>query len=191
MTSKAWLVRHGPTHAKSLVGWTDLAADLSDHAALARLADALPPAAPVISSDLSRARDTATAIIGNRPRLADRADLRELNFGDWDGLTFEEADALHPGRLREFYETPGEISAPGGESWNAFCARVNAAVDDLLARHGEVVIVCHMGAILAQVQRASGLSAYDTFARTIDNLSLTELLSAPEGPRLGRVNHLP
>ncbi|MCX8953857.1 histidine phosphatase family protein, partial [Ruegeria sp. NA] len=33
------LVRHGPTHAKTMVGWSDLPADLSDTAALRRLHD--------------------------------------------------------------------------------------------------------------------------------------------------------
>jgi len=30
-----WLVRHGPTHAKAMIGWTDLPADLSDAGAIA------------------------------------------------------------------------------------------------------------------------------------------------------------
>ena len=36
--TRLWWVRHGPTHAKAMVGWRDLPADLSDTAALARLA---------------------------------------------------------------------------------------------------------------------------------------------------------
>ena len=40
--SRLFLVRHGPTHAKTMVGWSDLPADLSDTAALARLSDHLP-----------------------------------------------------------------------------------------------------------------------------------------------------
>jgi hypothetical protein len=34
--TRFWLVRHGPTHAKAMIGWTDLAADLSDQSALRR-----------------------------------------------------------------------------------------------------------------------------------------------------------
>ena len=68
MTRFFW-VRHGPTHAKTMVGWSDLPADLSDHVALARLSDALPRDAVVVSSDLIRAVATADAIQGGRPRL--------------------------------------------------------------------------------------------------------------------------
>ena len=60
--SRIFWVRHGPTHAKAMVGWTDLPADLSDAARLARLTDHLPSDALVISSDLSRAAATADVI---------------------------------------------------------------------------------------------------------------------------------
>ena len=63
--SRVHWVRHGPTHAKTLVGWTDLPADLSNTAQLQRLSDHLPQDAVVISSDLIRAADTADAIAGN------------------------------------------------------------------------------------------------------------------------------
>ena len=58
-----WWVRHGPTHAKTMVGWTDLPADLSDRAQLDRLRAYLPDA-PVVCSDLLRARQTADAVAG-------------------------------------------------------------------------------------------------------------------------------
>ena len=53
--SRFFWVRHGPTHAKTMVGWSDLPADLSDTARLARLSAHLPDGAPVVSSDLVRA----------------------------------------------------------------------------------------------------------------------------------------
>lgn len=64
-----WWVRHGPTHAKGMVGWRDLPADLSDQAALARLSTYLPQQALVVSSDLIRSVATADAIQGARQRL--------------------------------------------------------------------------------------------------------------------------
>ena len=42
MTRILW-VRHAPTHATGMVGWTDLAADLSDVGALARVLGIPPP----------------------------------------------------------------------------------------------------------------------------------------------------
>ncbi|MFT7136552.1 MAG: alpha-ribazole phosphatase, partial [Akkermansiaceae bacterium] len=51
MTTWHW-VRHGPTHEKTLVGWRDVPADLSDHAQIARLNAHLPRDAILVSSDL-------------------------------------------------------------------------------------------------------------------------------------------
>jgi alpha-ribazole phosphatase len=190
MTRFLW-VRHGPTHAKGMVGWTDLPADLSDRAAVSRLEAALPEEAVVVSSDLQRARATADAVAGPRRRLPHERDLRELHFGAWEMLAAD--DVPDQAALRAFYETPGEIAAPGGESWNAVSARVSAAADRLAAAHpgATVVAVAHFGAILTQLQRALGVSAYEVFAQRIDNLSVTELTLSGGRWQAGRINHRP
>lgn len=186
------LVRHGPTHAKSMVGWSDLAADLSDTAAIARLSAHLPANGIVISSDLSRAAATADAIQQNRPRLPHHADLREINFGAWELRNFSEVEADTPDLIRAYWETPGDVRPPNGESWNEVCARVNAAIDALIAAHigRDLIIVAHFGAILTQVQRAAGLTAEQAFSHRIDNLSVTELICGDDGWNTGRINHL-
>jgi alpha-ribazole phosphatase len=192
MKSRLFLVRHGPTHAKSMVGWSDLPADLSDTAALARLEAALPPEALVVSSDLIRAVDTASAIQGRRHRLPHQADLREIHFGAWELRSWKEIDAEDPARIRAYWETPGDTTPPGGESWNQVCARVNDAVDRLLQAHlgQDLVIVGHFGQILTQIQRAQGLSAEAAFSHRIDNLSVSEVQFGPEGWTSGTLNQL-
>ena len=191
--TRFWWVRHGPTHARGMVGWSDIPADLSDAAALSRLAAHLPERAVVVSSDRSRARATADAIAGKRLRLPDDADLREIFFGRWELKRFDELSGEDSALARRFYDTPGRVRAPGGECWDETRARVDAATDRLAAAHtgGDIVVVAHFGAILTQVQRASGLSGYDTFANRIDNLSVTDITAADGVWHLGRINHLP
>ena len=180
--TRLWLVRHGPTHAKAMVGWTDLPADLSDVAALDRLSDHLPDA-PVVSSDLIRAVATADAIQRHRTRLPHDPALREINFGDWEMATFR--DDPH---MRAYWETPGDIAPPNGESWNQTSARVSAAIDGYIAQgHSDLIVVGHFGMILTQLQRALGTSAYDTFAHRIDNLSVTCL----QNWQATAINHIP
>lgn len=183
-------VRHGPTHAKAMVGWTDLPADLSDLAQLGRLSAYLPQDALVVSSDLIRARDTASAIAQGRTRLRDDPNLREINFGAWEMAEFD--SALHPERLRAFWETPGDLTAPEGESWNMIHSRVTAAADTLRAAHPgrDIVAVAHMGAILTQVQTALGISAYQAFGHRIDNLSVTSLRHDGARWHADAINHL-
>ena len=182
------LVRHGPTHAKAIIGWTDLPADLSDHAALARLS-ALLPQAPVISSDLIRAADTARALAQDRPRLPADPRLREIHFGAWEGRSHAQIDAEDPAAIRAFWDSTGEARAPGGESWNDMAQRVLAAVQDLTGPP-DVIVVAHFGAILDVVQRALRLEVQQVFAQRIDNLSLTEVHCAATGWTVPRINHL-
>ena len=186
------LVRHGPTHAKCMVGWTDLPADLSDTAAIARLSAQLPAQAKMISSDLSRAVATADAIaLPTRQRLAHDRDWRELHFGAWEMRGFAEIEAEDPDRIRAFWETPGEVRPPDGESWNDILTRVGVALDRLSLHGPDVIVVCHFGAIVAALQNCLGLTSEQAFSHRIDNLSVTELHKTPTGWKEIRVNHRP
>lgn len=193
MNTRLFLVRHGPTHAKSMVGWSDIPADLSDTAALARLDSWLPDGALVVSSDLVRAVHTADAIQGGRRRLPHMPALREIHFGDWELRTWAEVNAEDPERIRAYWEQPGDSTPPGGESWNDVRGRVDTAIDALIARHGgqDLIIAGHFGQILTQVQRAGGLTAAEAFSHKIDNLSVSEVTHTPDGWRCGRINHIP
>lgn len=191
--SRFFWVRHGPTHSRALIGRTDLPADLSDRAALDRLSAFLPPEALVVSSDLSRAVATADAIQSGRPRLAHDPDLREMDFGDWEGLAAAEVAERWPDLSRAYWERPGDTAPPGGESWNAAAARVSSAVDRLLRSHPgrDIVAVAHFGVILTRLQIARGCDAAEVLAQRIDNLSVTCLTRAPGGWSIGPINHRP
>lgn len=191
--TRLWWVRHGPTHARAMVGWSDLAADLSDAQALARLDAQLPRGAVLVSSDLVRATATADAIAAGRLRLPHDADLREIHFGAWELRSFAEVEAESPAAIRAFWDEPGDNRPPGGESWSELCVRTAAATDRLIAAYPgrDIVVVAHFGAIVAAIQRAGGLSAREAFAHRIDNLSVTRIDHGPGGWRLGKINHVP
>lgn len=178
--SRIWLVRHGPTHLKTFVGWTDVPADLSDTAAISRLQSALPANVPVISSTLDRAIKTADAIQGIRGRLPHDPRLRETHFGEWEGLSWSQIQTRDPALARRVFESPGHHAPPGGESWHDFSARVLSGID---AIKGDAIIVAHMGVILAALQRALGCTAYEALGHKIDNLSVTSITRAtPHSP---------
>lgn len=191
MTVIYW-VRHGPTHKKTFVGHRDVAADLSDHGQIARVSAALPPRALVVSSDLMRSVDTATALQGSRRRLPHRKGLREFDFGDWDGLHFSKVADGWPDLSRAYWENPGDIAPPNGESWNAASARINAEIAQVLQDHPghDIIAVAHFGTILTQVAQAAGITPYRALAHRIDNFSITEIQMRPS-PGVARINHLP
>lgn len=187
--SRFWLVRHGPTHAKAMVGWTDLPADLSDTATLDRL-NAHLPVVPVISSDLSRAMATADAL-APRPRLAHDPALRELHFGRWEMRGWAEVEAEDPVLARAFWDRPGTVCAPGGECWDGLTARVEDALTRLARQADELIIVAHFGMIVAAIQLAEGLSPEAALAHRIDNLSVTQIEFGAGVRRAGPINHIP
>lgn len=190
MTVIYW-VRHAPTHEKAFVGHRDVPADLSDQAQIDRLSAALPMNALVVSSDLARSVDTASAIQGPRTRLPHRAGLREFDFGDWDGMHFGDIAAKWPELSRAYWETPGDIAPPNGESWNAAQARVSADMAKLIAGYPrrDIIAVAHFGAILSQVAHAANIAPYRALSHRIDNYSITEIQMRPT-MGVARINHL-
>jgi len=192
MTAVWWWVRHGPTHEKAFVGHRDVPADLSDTAFLKRLAAFLPDTALVVSSDLIRSVTTADAIAAGRPRLPHARALREFDFGVWDGLTFEQVAARDPDLSRAYWEAPGDIAPPGGESWNAAAARIAPFVDALNTAHPgrHIIAVAHFGVILTQIARATGQTPVQALAQKIDTLSVTRVTYGT-GSRAGPINRLP
>lgn len=189
--TRFWLVRHGPTHEKAFTGWRDVPADLSDTAALARVSAHLPADAPVVSSDLSRCVTTAEAIAGARPLLPARKSLREFDFGHWDGLHFSEVDKRDPERARKFWEQPGDLTAPDGESWNMVTKRVKTSLEDLAQRHRapNMIVVGHMGMIMTMIAQCGG-TPYAAMGHKIDNLSITDMHFDLQRWHIGTINHL-
>ncbi len=188
-----WWVRHGPTHANSLVGWTDLPVDLSDLAAITRLNAHLPEDALVVSSDLSRSIATADAVQGSRERLDHTREIRELNFGDWENRTFKDVAETDPETSHAYWSNPGNVAPPNGESWNQTSERVSGYVKNMNVEHAgrNIIAVAHFGTILTQLQRAGRMSARSALSFKIDNLSVTRLEYTDPHWRVIGVNHLP
>ncbi len=120
----------------------------------------------IVSSDLSRAHDTALEL-AERCGLEVLTDtrLRETSLGDWQGLTHEEVDALAPGARLAWREDA--TSAPhGGENRIDVANRSQPLVAELVAAEPEwgaddcerpVVLVTHGGMIAALTARLLGL----------------------------------
>lgn len=193
MVARLWWVRHGPTHEKAFTGGRDVPADLSDDAAIARLHRHLPAAALLVSSDLTRARATADRLAPGRERLADLRALREFDFGAWDGLGFDAVAARDPDLSRAFWEDPGDVRPPGGESWNEVARRVEDAIASLAAAHPgrDLIAVAHMGVIMCHLATGGGIGSLAALGHRIDPLSVTRLDRDGAGWRIVSVNHAP
>ncbi|MDP9461236.1 MAG: histidine phosphatase family protein, partial [Actinomycetota bacterium] len=111
----------------------------------------------IVASPLRRTRQTAEIVaapLGLPVEFDD--DLVELDFGDLEGLTLDEAKAKHPLAVRRF-GTDVTVAAPGGESVMDVSTRVARARRRLLAEHAgrSVLVVTHMMPI--KLMLAAGL----------------------------------
>jgi alpha-ribazole phosphatase len=108
------------------------------------------PIQRVYTSDLRRAKQTAEAIARHfRAEVCLRHGLREIDFGLWDGLSWEEIESRDPATARNWVESYPNDTAPQGEPFRVFQERVCKEVESLLAEAPGpyVVVVTHAGFI--------------------------------------------
>jgi alpha-ribazole phosphatase/probable phosphoglycerate mutase len=140
------LVRHAqPVEDARGRCYGTLDVELSDagRAAAAELAQHLRGRGAVYSSPRRRALETATAI---SPDVVVDDDLRELDFGELEGRTYDEIAASEPELYRAWMERPTTVEFPGGESFAVLQRRVVAALDRI---EEPAIVVTHGGVIRA------------------------------------------
>ena len=106
----------------------------------------IAPISAVVTSPMKRARETAEIIAeGFGLQVTDNENLREISFGDWDGLSHEEAQAYDP-ELWNSWRGSWEVSPPNGESLEVFDQRLQLAREQIVERHSgkTVVVVAHV-----------------------------------------------
>lgn len=114
----------------------------------------------VIHSPVKRAAQTASKIAQKLgAELVELDDLREIGFGDWDGLTNEE---LFAGYDTQYQDWRGsyDVAPPNGESLKDFDVRVNRSLDFILDKFAgkTVVVVAHVMPIRGLLRIANDAS---------------------------------
>jgi len=174
------LVRHASHGAgERLIGATDLPLDEAGRRQAAALAGRLASRGirRIVTSPMARCRETATALAapGSVPVEVD-VDLREVDFGRWEGLTFTEAAQRDPEALKHWIEQPDAFTFPGGESVPEFWARVGRAVVRLSsAPDNGTLAVTHGGVVRAAICHVLGLPPRNYILFDVRPASLTTL----------------
>jgi 2,3-bisphosphoglycerate-dependent phosphoglycerate mutase len=137
----------------------------------------------VISSDLSRAYETALAVAQTHG-LSVHTDtgLREREFGLFQGKTFAEIEAQHPEEALQWRKRVPEFAPSGGESLLAFRARVVQCLERLAAQHDgqHLVIVSHGGVLDVLYRAATGLELQAPRTWELSNASINRVLWSGE-----------
>lgn len=167
-TARLLFVRHGETDWNSegrLQGQRDIplnALGRTQAETAGRLLMGLAPdfaGLDYVASPLARTRETMERMrraMGLDPaayRLDDR--LKELTFGDWEGLTWREVRARDPVGAGRREGAKWAFVPPGGESYAMLAERVRPVVE---AIDRETVIVSHGGVARALLALLCGVS---------------------------------
>jgi broad specificity phosphatase PhoE len=113
----------------------------------------------LVSSDLRRAAETA-AIVGQarglQPELNPR--LRELDLGDWEGLTSDQIERTAGDALRRLNDGDLDVRPGGGENLRELEQRAFSVVTELVDAHlgRRLAIVTHLGVIRALLGKSCG-----------------------------------
>ena len=197
------LLRHGDTQLSPehrFCGLRDLPLSangtLQAQAAARRLATGVPIDA-VVSSPLQRAVATAAIAaseLGLTAVIDD--DLRETDFGDWEGFTLAEIQQRWPAAAASWRRDP-EQAPPGGESFADTAHRVNRACDLLLRDHGgqTVLVVSHISPIKILLCRALGVPLGTVYRLYLGSACINEIRWHGHGfaavHRVNDTSHLP
>ena len=176
-----YLARHGRTafnhdnrvqgHSQTVLDETGLsqAASLHDRLAGVELVSAF-------CSDLVRAEQTARIILGIRNIVPDTsADLRELDYGLWEGLKMEEIESKYKKEMTRFMEGDHEFAPPGGESVTCLLERTGRFVEQINEQvtEGNLLVVCHGGSLRGLVVHLLKLPKDLFWSLQVDQASLS------------------
>lgn len=182
-------IRHGETLWNvdtRIQGQLDIPLNPVGHGQARRLANALKdePITAVYSSDLTRASQTAQYLASELGmQVTPEPALRERSFGDFEGKTFAEIEALLPVQATRWRKRDPQFAPAGGESLLDLTSRVVETASRLAARHpGELIALVGHGGVMDVLYRAAArldIQAARTWA--LGNAAINRLLWTPGG----------
>lgn len=192
--TRLFLIRHGETLANRefrYIGSRDDALSPVGEVQATQLASALTtlPIAAVYSSPLQRAYRTAEAIAApHHLAVQVTPELRECNFGTWEGLSRAEVLDQDAARLHA-WERDATIAPPGGESFAAMQQRVRTFVEQLTEQHPDqaLVLVSHVGPIKVLLAAAIDAPLSASFRLFLDPATISVVDWQPGGRTLVRL----
>ncbi len=133
----------------------------------------------IYASDLSRAYETALHIAKPHNITVNKVpELREINFGEWEGLTKEEILKLKQFDFKKWKSSPHNTVFPGEGSLNRVAQRIKCGIQNIIDRHekGNIVVVSHGGSlkILIMTLLEIDMKLYNKFWLGNTSLSIIE-----------------
>src|SRR5712691_3823802 len=170
-----YIVRHGATdwnQSGRIQGHIDIPLNETGQAQARMVSRRLAAfgATALFSSDLLRAYETAQ-IIGQATglRVLQKSELREINFGVWQGLSSLQIRERDPEVYAARRANPYDVAPAGAETWRQFYDRAVQAIQEMLAmtEAPRLIVVTHGGVCTVVGLRALGFDC--TGKRTFES----------------------
>lgn len=192
--TRFWLIRHGEPVEEArqrCYGSSDVKLSARGREQMTRVAEYLAnePIAAIYTSPLDRTIESSR-ILGLGPIHIVHG-LREIAFGDFEGLTYDEIAVAFPQAFQQWMERPTEVRFPNGESYTALRDRVLAAFE-AIGRESEgrtVAIVSHGGVNRILIAWALGMPADCIFRLAQDYAAINLLSFSNDIPRVELLNY--
>jgi alpha-ribazole phosphatase len=149
------------------------------------------PVRAVYSSDLRRARQTAEAVartLGLEVEV--RPELREMDFGQWEGLTWNQIARRSPRLAALWIERFPRQAIPGAEPFGQFKKRIASGIGEIVAANrGQcALIVTHAGVIRFTLAKVLGLPARNLFRLAQDSCAINVIDYLEDGAVVRCIN---
>ncbi len=144
----------------------------------------------VYSSDLKRALDTAQTVVSKRNLVVVSCqELREISFGEFEGMTFKEIQQCYPG-IKWWDNQNMEVNIPGGETVGQLASRVGQFVPRLSQHMAEdvVLVVAHYGSLGMLACTLLGIGIEHWWQLRLSSTSLTVVEVYPGATVLSLLN---
>ena len=193
------LVRHGPTDwnvAHRFQGQADMPLNDAGHQQAEALAKRLAGESihAIYTSDLQRAQQTAQTIATiaalHGCAVIPEPRLRELSFGTWEGLTYDEIGQRDSAALKKWETNLRNVAPPGGESLILAIERVHPLLQEIQRRNKDktVLVVAHGGPLQILLCLALGLSPDKHWQFALAPALVSEVLFYPAGAMVNLLN---
>ena len=182
MARKLLFLRHGDIgeqYQDRYIGSTDVSMSPLGHQQVRAVRSLLrkEKTCNCISSPMRRCRETAAVVMetADMDFIVD-PDLREIDFGRWEGMTFNEIQKAFPGEMDRWAELKADFAFPGGEKIADFRSRITSAARRLEAHAADTIVVCtHGGVIRFLICHFLGLRARQYILFKVQHASLTTI----------------
>jgi broad specificity phosphatase PhoE len=190
------LVRHGTTKYNSdrrFMGHSNIGLSDIGQRQIERLGNYLKDEKidAVYASDLKRTMTSAKTITGERDLdIVPCHELREMNYGACEGLTFGEIDRSYPDVAEKCTHFTLELEFPEGEKFREFIDRSGAFLERLKKYKPKetILVVSHNGPLKVLICRLLDISMEHWWQIRVDVASLSIMETNPRGAILTRLN---